>query len=181
MIAPPRSAREVTPPSTPPEFFFLGTQHHDVAYLHPRVRDMIRSDRLPPLDPFVRSIIYAERDVAILDPHFDALHGFPALFELNAILESKAAFRIISKKSKPTEWLESQPHWKTIDRRVKWKQVRHDWLHGRFALVDEALWHFGSTVGGMYPGFDAATRWHEPALRTNFRRQFDHLWEDRRA
>ena len=181
MILPPYAVREVTPPTSKPEFFFLGTQRADVTYLHPRVRDMARSDRLPPLEAFVESILYAENEVAILDPHFDAIHGLPALFEMNAILDSNAAFRIISKKKKPTEWLEEQPNWRTIDRRVQWKEVRHDWIHGRFALVDGVLWHFGSTVGGMYPAFDAATRWYEPGVCTNYHRHFDRLWAERSA
>ena len=33
-----------------------------------------------------------------------------------------------------------------------------DYFHDRFAIVDSELWHFGSTVGGGYPGLTAVSR-----------------------
>ena len=44
---------------------------------------------------------------------------------------------------------------------VRWSTNldRHSFpfLHDRFAIVDDGLWHFGSTVGGGHPGLTAAS------------------------
>ena len=46
-----------------------------------------------------------------------------------------------------------------VDVRWSTKLDKHSFpfLHDRFAIVDGALWHFGSTVGGGYPGLTAAS------------------------
>ncbi len=31
-------------------------------------------------------------------------------------------------------------------------------IHDRFAIIDNELWHFGATVGGLHPGLSAASR-----------------------
>ena len=33
-----------------------------------------------------------------------------------------------------------------------------DEIHDRFAIIDNELWHFGATVGGLHPGLNAASR-----------------------
>ena len=39
---------------------------------------------------------------------------------------------------------------------------RYPFVHDRFAIVDDELWHFGATVGGFHHGVNAATRgWNE--------------------
>jgi hypothetical protein len=48
-------------------------------------------------------------------------------------------------------------------------------VHDRFALVDDDLWHFGSTVGGGYHQLSAASRgWYERAPELS--RVFENLW-----
>ena len=48
-------------------------------------------------------------------------------------------------------------------------------LHDRFAIVDNALWHFGSTVGGGHPGLTAASGpW--PEYDSRGYRFFDDCW-----
>lgn len=34
----------------------------------------------------------------------------------------------------------------------------HPFVHDRFAVLDEELWHFGATVGGLHHGVNAVTR-----------------------
>lgn len=33
-----------------------------------------------------------------------------------------------------------------------------DYIHDRFAIIDDELWHFGATVGGFHSQVSAATR-----------------------
>lgn len=35
---------------------------------------------------------------------------------------------------------------------------RFPYVHDRFAIIDDELWHFGATVGGLHPLVNAATR-----------------------
>jgi hypothetical protein len=176
MIAPPTGPRLVAPPPDPPEFFFLGTQDCRLALLHPRLREIPKPGTLPPLTAFVEAVFFALDRVWILDPFFDHQHGLPALFEQDALLESRAHFRVISRERVPKEWLETRANWNLIASRLRWRPRAYAWFHGRFALVDGELWHFGSTVGGAYPGFDAASRWRDDALVRTFQEQFESLW-----
>ena len=62
---------------------------------------------------------------------------------------------------------------------VRWRgslDKRHyPYPHDRFAIVDGALWHFGSTVGGGHPGLTAATGpWS--AGETNAKQFFEECW-----
>lgn len=41
----------------------------------------------------------------------------------------------------------------------------YPYVHDRFAVVDDELWHFGATVGGLHHGVNAATRgWSATAV-----------------
>jgi hypothetical protein len=175
VISPP-AINVAAPPIAPPEFFFLGTQGHRVAYLHKSLTDASRPTSLPPLAPFVEAVFYSTDRVWILDAFFDEQHGLPALFAEDAILESKAEFRIISRQAVPTAWLGEQRDWAAISPRLLWRQRDYAWFHGRFAIVDGNLWHFGSTVGGAYPGLDAASRWYDPVLVGAFQHRFEDTW-----
>lgn len=35
---------------------------------------------------------------------------------------------------------------------------KFDYIHDRFAIVDDELWHFGATVGGFHASVNAASR-----------------------
>ena len=51
----------------------------------------------------------------------------------------------------------SEPGGVDIQWRASLDKHRFPFLHDRFAIVDGALWHFGSTVGGGHPGLTAAS------------------------
>lgn len=62
---------------------------------------------------------------------------------------------------------------------VQWRNAlqrsSYPFLHDRFAVVDDALWHFGATVGGGHPSLNAASGpW--PAEKTGAVRFFDECW-----
>lgn len=47
----------------------------------------------------------------------------------------------------------------------------HDWVHDRFAIMDQEIWHFGAAVGGMHKKLSAFSRgWKDEgdALRNFF-------------
>jgi hypothetical protein len=178
VISPPPLQLQVLSPPAPAEFYFLGTQDPRVAHLLPNLRAIPKPDLLPALESFVLAVFAAADKVWILDKYFNHQHGLPALFVADAILESTADFRVISKQERPEEWLQAQQNGNVVSHGLRWKRRDHSWLHGRFALVDNELWHFGSTVGGAYPGFDAATRWFDPALVSAFEHQFLHVWKE---
>lgn len=54
----------------------------------------------------------------------------------------------------------------------------YPYVHDRFAVVDDELWHFGATVGGLHHGVNAATRgWNAVAVgAVNF---FGEVWSQR--
>jgi hypothetical protein len=179
MIAPP-AIQAVVPAISPPDFYFLGTQSHRVAFLHQHLTNGSNPASLSPLTPFVEAVFFAKSRVFILDAFFNHEHGLPALFAEDAILESQARFRVISRQPFPDEWLKERPDWSSISSHVSaclvWRRHDHPWFHGRFAIVDDVLWHFGSTVGGAHPSFDAATRWADPDLVTAFEYRFKKTW-----
>ena len=37
-------------------------------------------------------------------------------------------------------------------------KLKFDYIHDRFAIVDDELWHFGATVGGFHASVNAASR-----------------------
>ena len=66
--------------------------------------------------------------------------------------------------------LQVEARWSaTLDRRG------FPFLHDRFAIVDGALWHFGSTVGGGHRGLTAASGpW--PAVKSRAIIFFEECW-----
>lgn len=51
-----------------------------------------------------------------------------------------------------------------------------NYIHDRFAIVDDELWHFGATVGGFHRDVNAASRgWNAETLRAV--RFFDLAWQ----
>lgn len=45
-----------------------------------------------------------------------------------------------------------------IKLKVNLDPTSHPFVHDRFAVLDEELWNFGATVGGLHHGVNAATR-----------------------
>ena len=108
--------------------------------------------------------------VLVLDPHFDEV----GVNVLGLALSSCQALdmRLLTSRSDIDDQ-DRERRRKTLVRHlnsnrsgpggveVQWraKLDKHSFpfLHDRFAIVDDDLWHFGSTVGGGHPGLTAAS------------------------
>ena len=119
----------------------------------------------------------------VLDPHFDEI----GVYALAPALEFSQArkIRLLTGVEYELELLELlieysnmnlpgsgtvEVHWKNdLDKR------RFPHLHDRFAIVDGALWHFGSTVGGGHHTLTAASGpWS--AAETGAKQFFEQCW-----
>jgi len=62
---------------------------------------------------------------------------------------------------------------------VQWKiglsNEKYPYLHDRFAIVDQELWHFGATVGGGHPSLNAVSRGWD-AEKTGAIAFFENVW-----
>ena len=108
--------------------------------------------------------------VLVLDPHFDEV-GVKALGP--ALSRSRASdVRLLTGRSDiddqdREQWRKTLVHYLNLNRsrpggvEVRWStkldKHRFPFLHDRFAIVDDGLWHFGSTVGGGHSGLTAAS------------------------
>ena len=119
---------------------------------------------------FEAAIESAVARILVLDPHFD----HTGLKVLGPALQYSQAWdvRLLTGRSGIDD--EDRERWRrTLTRHrnstrsepggidVRWRtslnRHRFPFLHDRFAIVDGALWHFGSTVGGGHPGLTAAS------------------------
>lgn len=128
-----------------------------------------------PLKEFEDAVLSARERIWILDPYFDHNFGLPAIW-LPLCCSAVSEVRVISHEEYPEQWIQKQkestgyePHGE-----IQWKVCFFE-LHDRFAIVDQELWHFGSTVGGAYPRFGAATSGWSAA---HLNRVFLSRWED---
>ena len=104
----------------------------------------------------------AEHRVWIMDPHFDGECGYGVIqtaLEL-ACEERKQQripldVRILTGRFRELEdWMKKRNlHSTHVQRRECLTG-----LHDRYVLVDDELWHFGSTVGGGHPELSSASR-----------------------
>ena len=137
--------------------------------IHER-RDMYHQGIVLKLVVFEVAIESARARVLVLDPHFDEV-GLnvlePALSRCQAL-----DVRLLTSRSDINDQ-DRERRRRTLVRHlnsnrsgpggveVRWstKLDRHSFpfLHDRFAIVDDGLWHFGSTVGGGHPGLTAAS------------------------
>ena len=140
------------------------------------------------LAAFETALITASVRILVLDPHFDEI-GVNVLAP--TLPSSQAAdIRLLTGRGVANEnekdrlrkmltqyrnsgRVDAHPvevRWSaTLDRRL------FPFLHDRFAIVDEGLWHFGSTVGGGHPGLTAVSGpW--PAAGTRATEFFDECW-----
>ena len=146
-----------------------------------------------PLVEFMSAVENSLERVLVLDLHFDKV-GVTALAPA---LESSGAkdIRLLTgagdmdkdEREKYRKRLEdyrnggkagsnrTQVRWST-----RLNKHKFPFLHDRFAIIDGALWHFGSTVGGGYSGVTAASGpWSE--CDTQGKRFFDECWEKSHA
>lgn len=123
---------------------------------------------------FENAILAVQDRIWILDPHFNVQFGLSAIWLALCASEAKD-IRVISHNQRPTDWIENAV--KSMGYKppapIDWRVCFFS-LHDRFALLDNELWHFGSTVGGAYPGFGAATRgWAADHLSRIFSSQWE--------
>ena len=131
------------------------------------------------LTAFEGAVAQSQDHVLVLDPHFDEF-GVNALSL--ALASSQARdIRMLTGGGDMTErdrkgLKDTLTEYRNMDRsgsnlaEVRWSSKldkhRFPFLHDRFAIVDGALWHFGSTVGGGHPGLTAASGpWSEAETR----------------
>ena len=122
------------------------------------------------LKSFESAVSQAQICILVLDPHFDEV-GVDAL---GPALESSTAWdiRLLTGSGDIDEQQrrklnKSLTRWRNINTvasrpaEVHWSakldKHRFPFLHDRFAIIDGALWHFGSTVGGGHHGLTAAS------------------------
>lgn len=132
---------------------------------------------------FQAAIVQSYDHILVLDPHFDKI----GVYALAPALEFSQAskIRLLTGVEYELELLELlieysnmnlpgsgtvEVHWKNdLDKR------RFPHLHDRFAIVDGALWHFGSTVGGGHHTLTAASGpWS--AAETGAKQFFEQCW-----
>ena len=129
-----------------------------------------------PLVAFTFAVKESENCILVFDPHFDEV----GVDVLAPALESSSAqdIRLLTggRKREREEWRQTLELFRNQDRtgsrrtQIRWS-TRLDkdsfpYLHDRFAVVDGALWHFGSTVGGGHRGLTAASGpWPEDDTR----------------
>lgn len=170
-----------------------GIENQDVPSF-PDVQDVCgrhtasKTDTILKLIAFERAVVQAEVHILVLDPHFDKTGAKvlgPALEFSKArdvrlltgggdgIKEEKEGLR-----KEFTNYLNrNRDDGRQVD--IQWSATLNKscfpFLHDRFAIVDGALWHFGSTVGGGHHGLTAASGpWS--AEKTRAKKFFEKCW-----
>ena len=200
LLQPTTAARDVFPerqlpePSVEPQLLWPSIRHGRQQDLHyfPNMEYVRERYRAPNIDmvlklvTFEEAVTKAEICILVLDLHFDAT-GFRSIED--AIPYSEASDirlltgRGIEKGKKEQLRIELTQYCNmyrdTPQREVLWKASLDKHLfpfpHDRFAIVDGALWHFGSTVGGGHSGLTAASGpWS--ATKTRAKEFFEECW-----
>lgn len=61
--------------------------------------------------------------------------------------------------SERAQWISSLDPYAAVTISVKFTlQIDFPYVHDRFAIIDDDLWHFGATAGGLHAQVNAATR-----------------------
>lgn len=151
-------------------------------------RNMHRKGIVLKLVAFEVAVESALARVLVLDPHFDevglnvlgpALSGSRALDVrlLTGRGDIDAQDRERRRKTLVHHLNSNRSGFGGVDVRWRAKLDKHSfpYLHDRFAIVDDGLWHFGSTVGGGHSGLTAASGpW--PASDTRAAGFFEECW-----
>ena len=142
-------------------------------------RDFITAGNELSLRAFEEAVVGAEVHVFVLDHHFDKqgadiLGGALVLSQVRDVrlLTGRGSLAETDREELEnvlTQSCNEERH----DRRpvaVRWRATlstdRFPFLHDRFAIIDEGLWHFGATVGGGYPRLTAVSGpWSARATR----------------
>lgn len=119
------------------------------------------------LNTFISAVEHSLECILVLDPHFDDV-GVNALAPALASSQAKD-IRLLtaggqeerdSMKPILQDFRNLNPHQNGTTQifwRIGLDKYSYPFLHDRFAVVDSALWHFGSTVGGGHRGLTAAS------------------------
>lgn len=157
-------------------------------------RESLQGDAMGLLT-FKNAVMEAQKRLLVLDPYFDEV-GVDAVryaLELSHVREVRILTRedgtygrqdlLQSINRNRTDGLYVDVQWVNYVRprkRKKSSYVRTDDvpafpLHDRYAIVDDALWHFGATVGGAHECINAASGpWS--AVKTRAVKFFDEWW-----
>lgn len=131
--------------------YWIGTQAVDQCWPLKQIRD--DGNRRTAIEPFLEDLANVKTRVLVLDAFFDDELGLQPLWDILDLTPASCSIRILSRQPRPSFNTQSP-----LGSRIHWKERMMPWLHDRFAILDDIMWHFGSTVGGAYRGFSAATR-----------------------
>ena len=190
---------ELPEPSVKPQLLWpsirygKGVENQDAPFF-PDMQDVhgrhaaSKTDTILKLITFESAVVQAEMHILVLDRHFDKIGakvlGPPLEFSQARDVRLLTGGGDVSEEER--EGLRKKfTDYRNLNR-VDSRQVAIQWratldkstfpfLHDRFAIVDGALWHFGSTVGGGHPGLTAASGpWS--ATKTRAKEFFEECW-----
>lgn len=147
-----------------------------------------KSNMILKLIAFESAVVQAEMHILVLDPHFDKIGAKvlgPALeFSQAGDVRLLTGGGDVSQEEREglRKMFTDYRNLNGVDGRqvaIRWSATldksSFPFLHDRFAIVDGALWHFGSTVGGGHPGLTAASGpWS--ATKTRAKEFFEECW-----
>ncbi len=147
--------------------------------------DAERTTAIEPMWQFIESVEAAQWMVWVLDLHFDeiGLHPLADALMLSRAQEVRLLTGKLNDRRSFTELLQLARQAAGFDRgseAVFWcdtlNKRGYPFPHDRFAIADDALWHFGHTVGGAGRRMVAASgAWDAPATDTP--RFFRSAWD----
>lgn len=144
----------------------------------PKLRESASPDSpTEPLEEFETAAWEAERRLWVLDLHFDFWCGLAPIIDALTATPLHFQVRILSGRKERKEICRGlQQRSRELERKIEFRTLERDVVHDRFALVDDDLWHFGSTVGGGHHLFSAASRgWYERGFE--LQQVFDNVWK----
>jgi hypothetical protein len=128
----------------------------------------------------LESISEAKERLLILDGFFDVEWGldivWPA-FLVSQIVDARILLEKKEDQKKLNEYLKEKKDVGELNQMNCSFRVRRHLgnVHDRFAVVDDELWHFGSTVGGAHQAFSAVSRgWSSE----EFCDVYESIWKD---
>lgn len=163
-------------PSAAPELYWIGTSTQS-SCLWP---ESPSPGEVEGLEVFLLALADASARIWILDPHFEGEEGYEVLkpwiqsaLDIARSERRRIDVRIMTGRLGELEaWIENNSV--AVDEVQRKGTARP--LHDRYAVVDDDLWHFGSTVGGGHPGLSSASRgWGRHV--NNFETLFRSWWE----
>ncbi len=137
------------------------------------------------LQIFTHAVVNAHSRLLIMDRHFDetGVRSLQRAFEKSRASDVRLLTGSVDDLETKRIDLEGRINLYRSDQQVnvRWHTTlgrdAYPFLHDRFAVVDDALWHFGATVGGGHPSLNAASGpW--PAEETRSVDFFEECWKE---